>query len=342
MSNLFTPTYLYNKALPPSNKHSLNTFQQQRIDQTSLFLLYSNSRYSATISNLTIKHTYKPKAPLWAKNTHPPLLTFSCLTGNNKPFRLLITLLCFGNATSMTFSASSDTPKINYTLLFNTSIPSPSHSEHSFVFNAIDSTTFSFSSSSSIVVQCYFVLLESHLQPHNTLSDILVNLALMRWRCSGLQQQDLMLHHCCSLCRISMSWNRLGCSWLSSRFSPLHHAARLLWMRNPNNIVILVFCPNLHPEKLSAIVHPCGCDVVGDACTLYNMWVYKIITLFVHFNTLSYSCFFTKLETAEFSLFLVTVIFIGKYTSRELVVQFVTDKKVSPIVNFVDLLKNCC
>ena len=76
------------------------------------------------ISNLTIKHTYKPKAPLWAKNTHPPLLTFSCITGNNKPSRLLITLLCFGNATSMTFSASGDTPKINYTLLFNTSIPS--------------------------------------------------------------------------------------------------------------------------------------------------------------------------------------------------------------------------
>ena len=124
MSNLFTPTYLYNKALPPSNKHSLNTLQQQRIDQTNLFLLYSNSRYSATISNLTIKHTYKPKAPLWAKNTHPPLLTFSCITGNNKPFRLLITLLCFGNATSMTFLASGDTPKINYTLLFNTSIPS--------------------------------------------------------------------------------------------------------------------------------------------------------------------------------------------------------------------------
>ena len=77
-----------------------------------------------TISTLTKKHTYKPKAPLWAKNTHPPLLTFSCITGNNKPFRLLITLLCFGNATSMTFSASGDTPKINYTLLFNTSIPS--------------------------------------------------------------------------------------------------------------------------------------------------------------------------------------------------------------------------
>ena len=122
MSNLFTPTYLYNKALPPSNKHSLDTLQQQRIDQTNLFLLYSNSRYSATISNLTMKHTYKPKAPLWAKNTHPPLLAFSCITGNNKPFRLLITLLCFGNATSMTFSASGDTPKINYTLLFNTSI----------------------------------------------------------------------------------------------------------------------------------------------------------------------------------------------------------------------------
>ena len=124
MSNLFTPTYPYNKALPPSNKHSLNTFQQQRIDQTNLFLLYSNSRYSATISNLAIKHTYKPKAPLWAKNTHPPLLTVSCINGNNKPFRLLITLLYFGNATSMTFSASGDTPKINYTLLFNISIPS--------------------------------------------------------------------------------------------------------------------------------------------------------------------------------------------------------------------------
>ena len=124
MSNLFTSTYLFKKALPPSNKHSLNTLQQQRIDQTNLFLLYSNSRYSATISNLTIKHTYKPRAPLWAKNTHPPLLTFSCITGNNKPFRLLITLLCFGNATSTTFSASDDTPKINYTLLFNTSITS--------------------------------------------------------------------------------------------------------------------------------------------------------------------------------------------------------------------------
>ena len=74
--------------------------------------------------NLTMKHTYKPKAPLWAKNTHPPLLTFSCITGNNKPFRLLITLLCFGNVTSMTFSASGDTLKINYTLLFNTSISS--------------------------------------------------------------------------------------------------------------------------------------------------------------------------------------------------------------------------
>ena len=49
------------------------------------------------------------------KNTHPPLLTFSCITGNNKPFRLLITLLYFGNATSMTFLASGDTPKINYT-----------------------------------------------------------------------------------------------------------------------------------------------------------------------------------------------------------------------------------
>ena len=96
MSNLFTPTYLFNKALPPSNKHFLNTFQQQRIDQTNLFLLYSNSRYSATISILTIKHTYKPKAPLWPKNTHPPLLTFSCITGNIKPFRLLITLLHFG------------------------------------------------------------------------------------------------------------------------------------------------------------------------------------------------------------------------------------------------------
>ena len=58
------------------------------------------------------------------KNTHPPLLTFSCIAGNNKPFRLLITLLCFGNATLMIFSASGDTPKINYTLLFNTSIPS--------------------------------------------------------------------------------------------------------------------------------------------------------------------------------------------------------------------------
>ena len=34
-----------------------------------------------------------------------------------------ITLLCFGNATSMTFSTSGDTPRINYTLLFNTSIP---------------------------------------------------------------------------------------------------------------------------------------------------------------------------------------------------------------------------
>ena len=108
----------------PSNKHSLNTLQQQKIDQTNLFLLYSNSRYSATISSLTIKHTYKPKAPLWAKNTHPPLLTFSCITGNKKPFRLLITLLYFGNATSMTFSVSGDTPNINYTLSFNTSIPS--------------------------------------------------------------------------------------------------------------------------------------------------------------------------------------------------------------------------
>ena len=124
MSNLFTPTYLYNKALPPSNKHSLNTFQQQRIDQTNLFLLYSNSHYSTTISNLTIKHTYKPKAPLWAKNMHPPLLTFSCITGNNKPFCLLITLLYFGNATLMTVLEFGDTPKINYTLLFNTSIPS--------------------------------------------------------------------------------------------------------------------------------------------------------------------------------------------------------------------------
>ena len=71
-----------------------------------------------------MKHTYKPKAPLWAKNTHPPLLTFLCITGNNKPFRLLITLLYFGNATSMTFLASGDTPRINYTLSFNTSIPS--------------------------------------------------------------------------------------------------------------------------------------------------------------------------------------------------------------------------
>ena len=51
MSNLFTPTYLFNKALPPSNKHSLNTLQQQRIDQTNLFLLYSNSCYSAKISS---------------------------------------------------------------------------------------------------------------------------------------------------------------------------------------------------------------------------------------------------------------------------------------------------
>ena len=59
-----------------------------------------------------------------AKKKHPPLLTFSCITGNNMPFRLLITLLCFGNATPMTFSASGDTPKINYTLSFNTSIPS--------------------------------------------------------------------------------------------------------------------------------------------------------------------------------------------------------------------------
>ena len=38
MSNLFTSTYLYNKALPPSNKHS---------------------------------RTYKPKAPLWAKKYAP-------------------------------------------------------------------------------------------------------------------------------------------------------------------------------------------------------------------------------------------------------------------------------
>ena len=76
MSNLFTPTYLFNKALPPSNKHSLNTLQQQRIDKTNLFLLYSNSRYSATISSLIIKHTYKPKAPQWAKNR----LTFSSIT----------------------------------------------------------------------------------------------------------------------------------------------------------------------------------------------------------------------------------------------------------------------
>ena len=35
----------------------------------------------------------------------------------------------------------------------------------------------------------------------------------------------------------------------------------------------------------------------------------------------------TILETAEFSPFLATVIFIDNYTSRELVVQFVTDKK---------------
>ena len=35
---------------------------------------------------------------------------------------------------------------------------------------------------------------------------------------------------------------------------------------------------------------------------------------------------FTKLETAEFSPFLATVIFIGNYTSRELIVQFVTHK----------------
>ena len=36
---------------------------------------------------------------------------------------------------------------------------------------------------------------------------------------------------------------------------------------------------------------------------------------------------FTKLETADFLPFLATVIFIGNYTSRELVVQFVADKK---------------
>ena len=36
---------------------------------------------------------------------------------------------------------------------------------------------------------------------------------------------------------------------------------------------------------------------------------------------------FTKLETAEFSPLLVTVIFIGNYTSRDLVMQLVTDKK---------------
>ena len=53
------------------------------------------------------------------KNTHPPLLTFSCITGNNKPFRLpILHFLCFGNATSMTFSASGDTPKINNFFFF--------------------------------------------------------------------------------------------------------------------------------------------------------------------------------------------------------------------------------
>ena len=36
---------------------------------------------------------------------------------------------------------------------------------------------------------------------------------------------------------------------------------------------------------------------------------------------------FTKLETAELYPLLATVIFIGNYTSRELVVEFVTDKK---------------
>ena len=36
---------------------------------------------------------------------------------------------------------------------------------------------------------------------------------------------------------------------------------------------------------------------------------------------------FTKLETAEFSPFLATAIFIGNYTFRELVVLFITDKK---------------
>ena len=39
---------------------------------------------------------------------------------------------------------------------------------------------------------------------------------------------------------------------------------------------------------------------------------------------------FTKLETAEFSPFLATVIFIGNYTSRELVVQFSLLTKSEP------------
>ena len=170
MSNLFTPTYLYNKALPPSNKHSLNTLQQQRIDQTNLFLLYSNSRYSATIFNLTIKHTYKSKAPLWAKNTHPPLLTFSCITGNNKPFRLLITLLYFGNATSMTFSASGDTPKINYTLSFNTSIPSNPTLKLAFITHNLHSINFLdcnvFQNHSKLSTKVFFKPTDTHKLLH--------------------------------------------------------------------------------------------------------------------------------------------------------------------------------
>ena len=71
MSNLFTPTYLYNKALPPSNKHSLNTLQQQRIDQTNLFLLYSNSRYSRNDFQFNNKTYLQTKGTAMGKKYAP-------------------------------------------------------------------------------------------------------------------------------------------------------------------------------------------------------------------------------------------------------------------------------
>ena len=52
MSNLFTPTYLFNKALPLSNKHSLNTLQQQRFFFFFFQLLPFRGRHSGCLSNI--------------------------------------------------------------------------------------------------------------------------------------------------------------------------------------------------------------------------------------------------------------------------------------------------